>query len=85
LLCRSPLLPAAPNLIGFGHPQMAKGAPRIAIERPLVPAITGAGFLVAILGPEAGFVAVVQDAVEEFAAGLAGAHRRSDKMLSGWP
>lgn len=81
LLPRRPaLLPGAPDLVGFGHAQMTKGALAVAAERPLAAAIAGAGLPIAILGPVASLLAVVQDAVEEFAAVFTPAHRMPQKV-----
>ena len=76
LLHRAPLLPGAADLVGFGDAQMPERALGVALGRALVAAIAGSGFPAAILGPVPGFVAVVQDSIDEFAAVLGRAHLR---------
>jgi len=85
LLGRSPLLPVAPDLVGFRHAQVAECAMGAAVERTLIAAISGTGLPVAILGPVTGFLAVVQDTVKEFAAVLGRAHFAVLEALSELP
>ena len=67
-------LTASPDLIGFGHAQMAKRAFRLALFCAALAAVAGPRLPAAIIGPESGPLAVRHQVVEKSVSAIASAH-----------
>jgi hypothetical protein len=75
VLNRPATLTASPDLIGFGHAQMAEGAFRLAFLRAALAAVAGPRLPAAIIGPESGPLAVRHEFREKPVSAIASAHR----------
>ena len=75
MLNRPATLTTPPDLIGFGHAQMAEGAFRLAFLRAALAAVAGPRLPAAIIGPESGPLAVRHQVVEKSVSAIASAHR----------
>jgi len=75
VLDRSATLTAPPDLITFGHAQMAKRAFSLALLRAAFAAVAGSWLPAAIIGPESGTLAVGHQVSEKPVSAFASAHR----------
>jgi hypothetical protein len=74
VLNRPATLTAPPDLIGFGHAQMAKRAFRLALFRAALAAVAGPWLPAAIIGPESGTLAVRHQVGDKPVSAIASAH-----------